>query len=156
MTTCERRIFNALAFIVSITGFAYLVMKYAMETDDPFALVNHPFQPYALDLHLLAAPFLLLVSGMLVRGHIRPKLKQANRGNRKSGLITLWMIAVMSVSGYLLQVVTNETLYQVSLALHLVSGTLFAAFFLGHVIRSIRLRRTGKAGLREVEKKLAA
>lgn len=156
MTRCERRTFNGLALVVSISGFAFLLMKYGMETDDPFALVNHPLQPYALDLHLIAAPFLLFLSGMLARGHIGPMLRQTRQGNRKSGLISLCLLAVMAVSGYLLQIVTHSLLYQASLVLHILSGSLFSFSFLVHVVRSLYLRRAGKTRLREVGKRIAA
>ena len=40
MTWWERWGFNTLHTVVAVTGFVYFYMKYAMVTEDPFAVVN--------------------------------------------------------------------------------------------------------------------
>ena len=39
MKRWERWTFNLLSLAIAVTGFAYLWMKYAMRSDDPFAVV---------------------------------------------------------------------------------------------------------------------
>ena len=58
MVWWERWAFNALHVVVAATGFAYLYMKLALVPEDPFALVNHPWQPAMIATHLIAAPFI--------------------------------------------------------------------------------------------------
>lgn len=125
--------FHVLTIIVSVSGFVFLYMKYFLETDDPFALVNHPLQPAMLKAHLLASPFLILVAGMIFSSHIVTKL-----GNRKtpphrmSGLFSLVTFPLMVLSGYLLQVTTHQILSRYLLIVHLASGVTFTGAYLLH------------------------
>lgn len=43
MSRWERHGFNMLHGVVAATGIGYFVMKYLMETDDPFSILNHPW-----------------------------------------------------------------------------------------------------------------
>jgi len=128
MTRGERWSFNALALLVTVSGAAYLWMKYLLRSDDPFAVVNHPWQPLALSAHVLAAPGLVLVFGMVLRAHVLPKLANGRRG-RLTGWASLVPFAVMALSGYLLQTVTDPTGLRLVTVVHLVSS---AAFILGY------------------------
>ena len=56
MRTWERWAFNMTSLVVAATGLAYFWMKYMIQTEDPFAVVNHPWQGPMLMLHLLASP----------------------------------------------------------------------------------------------------
>lgn len=134
MTKLEKRLFNGLAFLVSISGVMYFVMKYLMETDDPFALVNHPLQPFALNIHILAAPFLLLIGGMLGHSHVKGMLKVKGSKRRPTGLVTMCAFLLLTLSGYLLQVVTSELLQQVLLGIHLGTGGFFIIFYGSHLL----------------------
>ena len=69
MTRWERWGFNTFHVIVAVTGAVYFYMKYLMSTDDPFAVVNHPWQSTMLSLHVIAAPFFVAFFGMLFRSH---------------------------------------------------------------------------------------
>ncbi len=106
MKPWEHRSFNVVAGLVTLTGLAYLVMKVFMESDDPFALVNHPWQPTMLSLHVVAAPILVLFFGMIFRSHTLKKLQSHLASNRRTGWTTLTSFGSMALSGYLLQVVT--------------------------------------------------
>ena len=55
MKPWERWAFNGLNIVVAITGLAYLYMKYVLPSDDPFAVVNHPWQSSMLSLHVVVA-----------------------------------------------------------------------------------------------------
>jgi hypothetical protein len=145
----ERWAFGLLALVVSVTGFAYFAMKYLMPTDDPFAVINHPWQPAMLDLHVLASPPLILVFGIILNSHIMRKLRVPKAANRRSGMASLITFGTMSATGYLLQVVTNETGLQALVILHVTSGVVFSAAYTAHLIISVRLTRAW-ATVREV------
>lgn len=142
MSRWERWSFNILSSAVFLTGVIYFWMKYLLEQEDPFSVINHPLQPLSLDLHILAAPLLLLVFGIIFKPHVLKKIRSHSSANRRSGWIVLLSCLPMAVSGYLLQILGDPLLLRVSLVIHLASGTFFGATCLIHLGISLRLRRT--------------
>jgi hypothetical protein len=152
MKRWERWSFNCCIAVVAVTGFVYLWMKYFVENTDPFAVVNHPWQGAMLHAHLLAAPVMILVFGLVLNSHILKKLGATRLPNRRSGLLSLGLFAVMSVSGYLLQVFTSEQALQALMIAHVVSGALFSLAYGVHLVLSWQLGRstTARSRMREV------
>jgi hypothetical protein len=148
----ERRAFNLLALAVAASGFAYFWMKYFIQNDDPFAVLNHPWQSTMLTLHLLASPPFVLVFGIILNSHIMKKLRAPRMPNRTSGLLSFGTFAAMVASGYLLQVTMDDRWLQALVALHVTSGALFVGAYAVHLVISTRLlRRRAPAGaIREV------
>jgi hypothetical protein len=138
--------------LVGLSGLFYLWMKYFMVTDDPFAVVNHPFQPLMLDLHLLAAPLLVFCFGLMFESHIQRKLRAGSSTNRKSGLIAAITFGIMTLSGYALQVMAIEPFSRVALVLHLSSSGVFLLSYIIHQAVNFRLWR---ARSRQAAEKLA-
>ena len=141
MKTWERWSFGVLSLVVAVTGFAYLWMKYALETGDPFAVVNHPWQPTMLHLHVLAAPALILLFGLILNSHILKKLGAYKKANRRSGLLSLGTFGGMTASGYLLQVASSETWLAALVILHVATGVVFSVTYVAHLLISVRLAR---------------
>lgn len=141
MKAWERWTFGMLALVVALTGVAYLGMKHLMPSDDPFAVVNHPWQPAMLHLHVLASPPFILVFGMILNSHILKKLRASQMPNRKSGLSALATFGLMVGSGYLLQIVTDEGSLRVLVAVHVASGAVFSMVYVAHLVISVRLMR---------------
>ena len=150
---------------ITVTGAAYAWMRYAMTTDDPFAVVNHPWQPHALHLHVLAAPVIVFALGLVFADHIWPKYESRMRARRRSGVGALWTMIPMVASGYLLQVLTNETALQAMKVTHWVSSAIFVLAYVAHqVLRpraSVEIRRPGVEGpvaipIREDERRSSA
>jgi hypothetical protein len=141
MSPWERRSLHGLVGIVSLSGVVYLWMKYGLESGDPFAVVNHPWQPAMLDLHILSAPILLLLLGAIWRGHVAAKLWNGTRSNRRSGWLAIVTAPPMILSGYLLQIATDPLLRQAALLMHLVSGFAFVAAYAAHAVVALWLRR---------------
>ena len=151
MKRWERWTLNALSLAVAATGFAYLWMKYVLRNDDPFALVNHPWQSGMLDLHVLASPAFILMFGIVFNSHIMKKLSATRLPNRRSGIVALCTFAVMVVSGYLLQVSSHEGLMRALVVLHIASGAIFSASYAMHLVISSRLAGARVSpGVREV------
>ena len=139
MTRWERWALNLCTLAIAVTGYAYIWMKYALRSDDPFAVVNHPWQGATLDLHLMVAPVLILIFGIVFSSHVRKKLSTPRLPNRKSGLWSLGTFAVMVLSGYLLQVSSNEAWLQAMVVLHIASGAVFSVTYAAHLIISAKL-----------------
>ena len=141
MKRWERWTFNALSLAVAATGFAYLWMKYAVQIDDPFAVVNHPWQMSMLGLHVVASPAFILIFGIVFNSHIMKKLGATRLPNRRSGFVSLGTFAAMVVSGYLLQVSSSEGWLQALVVVHVTSGAVFSIVYAAHLVISARLAR---------------
>ena len=151
MKRWERWTLNALSLAVAATGIAYLWMKYVLQTDDPFALVNHPWQSGMLGLHVVASPALILMFEIVFNSHIMKKLSATRLPNRRSGFVSLGTFAVMIASGYLLQVSSHEGVMRSLVVLHIASGAIFAASYATHLVISAKLARIRVSpGVREV------
>jgi hypothetical protein len=142
MKRWERIAFNGLGLVVAASGFAYLWMNYAMTTDDPFALVNHPWEPAMLSAHVLTSPAFVLAFGVLLNAHIVKQLRAWRRENRLSGLTSLGTFATMASTGYLLQITTTEALLTALVIVHIASSVIFTLAYVGHLIISLRLPHT--------------
>lgn len=134
------------------SGIAYFVMKYLTTTDDPFAVVNHPLQPLMLDLHLIAAPPIIFLFGLMFESHIQKKLQSAGKTNRRSGIAAAVTFGAMTLSGYALQVFAAETLIMVAWVIHLASSSIFVLSYAIHQAVNFRLWR---ARLRSESRNLA-
>lgn len=141
MKRWERWTFNGLALAVAATGFVYLWMKYVMHTDDPFAVVNHPWQAAMLDLHLVASPGFVLMFGIVFNSHVMKKLRATRLPNRRSGYVSLGTFAAMVISGYLLQVSWSEAWLRALVVLHVGAGALFSVAYGAHLVISATLAR---------------
>lgn len=141
MKRWERWTFNGLALVTAATGFAYLWMKYFMVAQDPFAVVNHPWQIAMLNLHVVASPMLILIFGIVLNSHVMKKLRAPRLPNRRSGYVSLATFAAMVFSGYLLQITANETWLQALVIVHAAAGALFCVIYGAHLVISVRLAR---------------
>jgi hypothetical protein len=120
-------------------------MKYLVGTDDPFAVVNHPWQGAMLAVHVLASPLMLLSFGMLLSSHVLRKLRLANSPNRRSGFMSLGAFGVMAVSGYLLQTATSPLLLRALVVLHVATAIAFLIAYVGHLVVSVGVLRARAA-----------
>lgn len=142
MKRWERWTFNGLSLVIAVTGFAYFWMKYFIAQQDPFAVVNHPWQTAMLNLHLVASPMLILIFGIVFNSHVMKKLRVPRLPNRRSGYVSLGTFAAMVSSGYLLQIASSEAWLQALVIVHVASGTLFTVVYGAHLVVSVRLART--------------
>lgn len=122
------------ALLTAATGIVFAVMKYFMESSDELAVVNHPLQPHMLAAHVLVAPLLLFLLGWTFSNHMLPKYRFGGDENRRTGLASMWLIAPMTLSAYLLQIATNETLRQAMAVAHWITSGLFVMVYAVHVV----------------------
>lgn len=151
MSRWEAWLFHVLTLVVSVTGVVYFWMKYFMETDDPLRVINHPLQPILINAHILTAPFLVFIAGLITHTHIIKKLRNKSKVSKLSGLLSLFSFPLMTISGYLLQVTADETASHVIMILHLASGVIFAGSYLVHQVMTFQIwikQRRSKTNLR--------
>lgn len=118
----------------ALTGVVFVIMKYGLESDDPFAVANHPMQPHMLSAHVIVAPVLVFGFGWIFSDHIWPKFVQPGGPNRASGLWSMAMIVPMTLSGYGLQVVTSDNARRFMEWTHWVTSGLFVVAYVVHLI----------------------
>ena len=132
MTRPEAWTHHAANALVGGTGLVYAWMLYLATSDDPFALVNHPWQPSLHALHLVTAPLLVFAVGVSWQRHVWTRFRNGHTARRKLGLLLLALFAPMVLSGYLLQVAVDDTLRQLWLGTHLGSSALWVLAYIGH------------------------
>lgn len=118
--------------LVGISGLVYAWMLYVAEPTDEFAIVNHPWQPQLLSLHILTAPLLVLAVGFLWVNHIWGRIRSGYPHRRATGLILAVAVFPMIVSGYAIQVSVDETWRAIWIGVHLVSSALWLPGYLIH------------------------
>jgi hypothetical protein len=136
--------------LVGGTGLVYAWMRYLAAPSDPFAVVNHPWQPAVQHLHVWTAPLLVFCAGLIWREHIWKHWKKGVRHGRRSGLSLMLTLAPMVLSGYLIQTAVGEGWRQAWVAVHLASSGLWLLGHTAHawaLVRKLAVsRRTSSAG----------
>ncbi len=121
--------------LTTVTGVVFAVMKYFLKSTDEFAVVNHPLQPHLLALHVVVAPLALFILGWTFSNHMLPKYRFGNGKKRRSGVLSMLLIAPMVLSAYLLQIATNESLREAMAIAHWVSSGVFVLGYAVHFVR---------------------
>jgi len=137
----ERWSVRITSLVVTLTGFGLLWLKYGFESTDPFAVINHPFQPLALKSHVLVAPLFVFAVGLIATRHVWRHVVLGLEPGRKSGLVTLVSLVPMAVSGYAIQVVVSETWRTAAVITHIVSSVLFTLGIMAHLVLMWRYLR---------------
>jgi hypothetical protein len=142
VTTFEKWSVWVTSALVFATGFVYLGMKYWLPAPAGFSIVRHPLQPLFLKLHVLSAPLLLLALGAIALRHVWRHFITGTRQGRASGLASVLTAGSMVLTGYLLQVFTDEGWLRVLALAHIMTGLVYGAALLVHQIM-VRRRRAG-------------
>lgn len=138
MTAFEKNAVWSTTAATAVTGIGLWVTKYMAESSDPWAVINHPLQPWFLKIHILVAPLMIFAVGMITMRHIWAHLKSGLPRARKSGLSALYIGVPMVVSGYLIQTVTQTGLLTALAYVHIVTGLAFCVGFALHQVAATR------------------
>ena len=135
--------------VAPVSGVVYFVMKRFMTPADPWAVINHPLEPWMLKLHILSAPLMLFAVGLITTQHIWRSLKSSLPTGRKTGVTTALLFGPMVLTGYLIQVVTTPLWLDVLGWTHLALGLVCAVGIFAHrtVVGGRKRRRKRKHGL---------
>lgn len=120
------------SILVAVSGSGYLWTKYFLEPAGPFAVVNHPLEPWFLRIHVLSAPFFVFAMGLITVKHVWKHYRSGVRLGRKSGLASLLTLIPMVLSGYLIQVMTARGWLTAMAVGHIVVSFLFLAALAAH------------------------
>lgn len=116
----------------ALTGLAWFWMANFAESEDPYSVVNHPWQPDVAAAHLLAAPALILAVGLIWRSHAWTRIRSGFRARRRSGIFLALIFLPMAASGYLLQVSVAETARGVWQWIHVAASLIWLAAWIVH------------------------
>jgi hypothetical protein len=137
-----------------VTGVIYLWMKYLVVSDDPLAVVNHPWQPALLKAHILVAPLLVFSIGLVAVRHVWRHFRSETQDGRRSGLLTVAVLGPMIVSGYLIQTVIEEGWLRAMALFHIALGLIYGFALLAHQFAGGgRKARAARAGERRIRKR---
>jgi hypothetical protein len=154
VTRFERWAVWSTSVVTFVTGVIYLWMKYLMVSDDPLAVVNHPWQPAVLKLHILVAPLLVFSMGLIALRHVWRHLRSKMRDGRRSGLHTVVVLGPMIVSGYLIQTLTEEGWLRGMAIVHIGLGLAYGVVLLAHQFAAGgRKARSARAEERRLRKR---
>lgn len=132
MTRFERWSVWSTTAVMLVTGVVYWWMKDMMTPAEPWAVINHPLQPWVLKAHILVAPLMVFSVGLITMRHVWRHLVQGVRKGRLSGLAAAISVVAVVVTGYLLQVVTAETLLRALGWIHLGLGIVYSVGVAAH------------------------
>ena len=118
---------------MALTGVVFAWMKYFMKSDDPFAVVNHPWQPHMMTAHVLLGPVAVFAIGWVFGNHIWPAYR-GGAPNRASGIVSMLFIAPMTLSGYLMQVAVADATRKAFAISHWVAVTFFVIAYVVHLV----------------------
>jgi hypothetical protein len=126
------------------TGLVYWWMKEMMSPADEWSVLNHPWQGHVQHLHVVLAPLLVFLVGLVWQRHVAPGWRRGTH-NRWSGMGMALNFVPMVASGYLLQVSSDEAWRSAWGWLHAGTGALWVVATLAHMVRSLQLRRRAAA-----------
>lgn len=145
MNGLERWLLWVSTALAGATGLAYAWMKYLMSSDDPYAVVHHPLQPWLLKAHILAAPLLVFAVGTVFLRHVLGQWRSRKPDGRRSGVLVFALFAAMVASGSLIQAATWEPWRNWLGWIHLGAGAAYLVFIAVHqAVAATLARREGR------------
>lgn len=91
-------------YFALLTGLGYNLVMHFMKVKTEYGMRPNSWQGYWQGAHILVVPALIFAVGVLWRDHIYTKYRNGVKKKRKSGLILIISFFLMTVSGYLIQV----------------------------------------------------
>lgn len=134
LTRGELTLLHAATVAVAGSGLVYAVLRYLVRPDDPYAVVNHPWQPHAQHLHVVVAPLLVLALGMVWRAHAAAARSRPERARRRSGAVLIVAALPMVLSGALIQVATVPSWRSAWVGVHLTFSVAWLVAFVAHLV----------------------
>ena len=115
----------------ALTWWVYGPVEAAPPEEEFFA-AQSPWQAPATAVHVVVAPLLLFLVGLIWRHHIAERWRNRGLERRRTGLVLVILFPLMCATGYLLQVAESETLRVALGWSHAISGIAFGLVYLAH------------------------
>ncbi|MDX1495692.1 MAG: hypothetical protein R3253_16605 [Longimicrobiales bacterium] len=144
MTRFQRWFLYLSTAAATVSGVGYVYMKRFMTPTDPWAVINHPLEPWFLKAHILTAPLMLFAVGLITTQHIWRSLKSSLPTGRKTGVAAAATFGPLVLTGYLIQAVASPLALDVLGWIHLGLGLVCAVAIFEHR-RLVRGRKRKKS-----------
>jgi hypothetical protein len=146
MSPFERFLLWGSTAVVGLSGLAFLWMKYFVVPEDPYAIVNHPWQPFFLKLHILSAPVLVFAVGVVFLRHVWRQFRSGRPGGRRTGVTVVLVLVPMVFTGYLLQTVASRDALRWIAWIHIATSVAYVLAIGGHQLRTLAVQAASRRG----------
>jgi uncharacterized membrane protein len=119
------------SYLTILHGFLYALIKYFLKVETEYGVRAHEYQSLTQAIHIVLSPLLIFSFGLLFKDHIYPKLVRF-REKKLSGTALVVIFILMSFSGYLVQVVYQESPREFFIWIHIITSALWTLFYLIH------------------------
>lgn len=143
MKRWESRSSHLATLLVAATGLCYGWFKYFGSVQGEFGPEPHPLQTVFQHLHVLAAPLEVFMLGILMKGHVLPKLNGKGKKGRRTGILAGLLFTSLLMAGYGIQASTAPGLRLALGWIHGVSGLLVTLAYGAHLV--VVLKRPARA-----------
>jgi hypothetical protein len=126
------------SLLTAVTGVGYFCLKYLLEPAEPWAVINHPLQPWLLKAHILVAPLLVFAVGMISVRHVWQHFRRRVSAGRRSGLTAGLSLVPMVLTGYLIQAITAEGWLLAIAVAHIIVSLTYSAGVGVHAVVAAR------------------
>lgn len=133
----QRRAVYLSTLLLLGSGVAWLLAHYLLPLPEDAA--RHPLEPWAMRTHGAAAMFGLAVLGSIWTTHVQPAWQRGTHRLSGSGLFLTW--SVLTLSGYGLYYLADESQRAASSWIHIACGLLLPIGLLVHIVQAVRSRR---------------
>lgn len=123
-----RLFFYSSGYLALYTGF--LLIFFMARPADFYPTLRH----LLLKSHIVTVVLWLFTCGMLFSIHVIPQLQARIQEGRKTGIVLIGLIALMSFSGFALQIVSSAAAMDYARWLHIITGAAFTALLLIHLV----------------------
>jgi hypothetical protein len=127
ITSRFRAAFFAVSYVSSYSGF--LLLFFFQKTADFSPL----WKQALVKVHIVAVCIWLFLCGMLFSVHVFPQLRAHIPNGRKSGLLLIALLVLMTFSGYGIQILPSPGTIDLSRYAHVFSGIAFCLLFIAHL-----------------------
>ena len=132
MSRFEAWLLHLATLLLTLSGVAVAIARYALRHDDPFSAFGAPWEPGALAVHVALTPAFVFAFGLIFRHHVMRKAREGRPEGRRSGIALLATATLTVATGVLLQVSAAEGLRRALVLSHLVAGVVFALAYGAH------------------------
>lgn len=116
--------FWSLLVMSFLSGIIFLYFRDIYITKELFTLINHSMQPVMLKVHIIVSSIVVFFLGAIFAIHAVPYFLKSKK-RRILGIMLMLFALTMSLTGYILQVLSDPSFLSLLGWIHLALGVLF-------------------------------
>lgn len=122
---------------LTATGLLLLWMVFLADPPAPedgeFFAIEHTGESTIRAIHILTGPILIFLVGLVWGSHVWARIRNGATARRRTGIILTVLFPLLGLSGYAVQIATDESLRLLLGWGHAIIGVLFAGMFVTHL-----------------------